>query len=664
MTEWCNQFPGLADLNSELYDDDVINDLINEGEQLFKTSSKDDYNTSTEDIFFPKGKPDIAHGQVKYIDAEVGDDLAVVANNWQYLCRRVQVLENDLDLKISWKDTSINSGLGNFSENLIRVPRKYSETWLSQKSLRRGETLGFIDVPKIRLMLPVRSQRMKFSSTDVGKFIDFGNIVSWTPKESPYYSTVHIGSLIQDTLLGAFGKKSCIYMPTDFGGAGKVIPFNKTGNFIRYISTWKTGMYKSTITTVIKQANRFLMSASTFGGRPVVPKLLEYFTKYEPVFTDWIKDDNVITAHRAPIPDALNVHQAGTLKYGDKMYWVLPRLLTEGHLISETKLQIALQHNALSKALVSEETFIGFKSKLKSAHEEWRKSQLLGDNVLKNEDFRNEISFYNGTGTIIASDVERFITSASNIRGFRRLIQSERVYWPEALHGVYLKGPMSLKGLFARPNLSGSRPQYVESWDYQADVPSTTEEIAGVQALLEWVKDPQGLPPREVIEDDDIIVSEIDSMESEKGVMIVTDDIRLCQRLASTGRSVLRIPVEWYYRCTYFGDGFNEAKQSEIKSLARITGPWVWFEDSGSIQSGEEKYFRDGEMFPKGFPKEILDHDKPWNSKPQVVDTPEGMDWDNIESPPSGFPDRYIFGQSRNLRRQGAIRKRRNPTHG
>jgi len=225
---------------------------------------------------------------LKHIESEVGDDFITISNRYTYLCGYLATMKDFMDLVLSEKDTSINTGVGNFAESLVVIPRNYGDTWLSQKSTNRGQ-LGYIDVPKLRLILPVRQERLTWSSTDVGKLTDMGNLNSWVPEDSRLKGTFELASLMQDALLDVVGNKLNAYMPTDFGGAGKPAPFGNFQNTHTFLRVWKNGQYLDLTKVCFRQTVKFLRDAGTFGRQPRVPMVLEHFTKCDPVFTDWVK---------------------------------------------------------------------------------------------------------------------------------------------------------------------------------------------------------------------------------------------------------------------------------------------------------------------------------------------------------------------------------------
>lgn len=620
------QFPGLSFADSSFVDDGEIDNLLLHGGDLLSRKTE-------------------AHGpreDVKDIDAEVGDDLIVVSDNPGYLERRVKTLENVLDLRISRKDTSINSGMGNFAEGLVYIPRKSGQTWLAAKSIGSGRNFGFIDVPKVRLLLPVRATRMTWSYTDVGKFSDFGSFSKWIGDDNPYIAATVVAGIIQDIELGATGKGTCVYMPTDFGGGGKMVPLSPR-NFGRFLGSWKTGVYTRTIVSVMRQTNRY-MSSVKLGMNPKTPALLEHFTKWDPFFTDWIKDEKSILVGRHDIPEYLNKFRVGTLEFGSSDYEATNRLLSVGHIVSETQLSIALRNNALALALVSRDKYTDFVSAQTLLREEQKeRAKVLGES-LNIRELQEEIKLF-GSDFVMESDYARFADNTVNTRNIRRMIQREGVYSREAVDEIYLRGPMVLKrGFYARPNMFSmeNKPLIEGRWATQKDVPNT-EEDQQILELYQWYmgsKDPDKMP-RYLLEDDPVIMQEA-SLAKEKWFIVTTDDRRLCAAIYKrTGKMVLRFPVEYHYRLEYFSEGKQPVIELVSAKLRHLGEPKV-IDDEGSIQSGEERYFHSGMLYPAGIQPGILDHGKPWNQTIKVI-LPEELDFSEVDKPPTGFPAQFCY---------------------
>lgn len=614
---------GHADLKCD-WDDQYYDSLLEEG--------VDAMASLREEIKSSGSWAPIYRDRISVIDAEVGDDLIAVSNNPHYLRNRERVLSQILGMKVSDKDTSINSGMGNFAESLVWLPREYDDTWLSQKSLRRPEEMGFIDIPKVRLITNTRQQRQVFSSTDLGKASDMANILSWTDRFSPFQGVMQIASLMQDALLGATSARQCAYLPNAFGGCGKLPPFWNYQNFVTFLETWKCGRNSTVITTVMRQTTAFMRSCATFQRQAKVPKLLEHFTRVDPVFTNWVKDERSLTVSTDMSVDAYRHLQVGEMSYGSIDSSIAPRLAAKGLVVTETKLKIALQHNELSEALVSAETFKGRLKALELARANWRKNPL---NDLNIDEIKSEVSL----APITEADAYHFFTAVKDVREIRKIIQREAVFKRCALDEVYRRGPMLVKDSFELSMVGHGHQLYVTEGSYGKDGENPSES-KDLEELYQWyIGDQKTDPPQVLIEDDNVIVN-MASKSPAANISIVTDDIKLCKRVANTtGKPVLRIPVEYYYRQTYFADG---VPFEQIQRDVRLPGTWENYEDSGSIQSGEEKYFLDGELYPDGTAHVQRSYDDHWSTKGGRRDC-DPLDFEKVNDYPQGFPGRHLF---------------------
>jgi hypothetical protein len=427
-------------------------------------------------------------------------------------------------------------------------------------------------------------------------------------------------------------------MPIDFGGGGKPSPFGNYANFRTFTKVWKTGTYREVITTVIRETGRFFTSMK-FHNVPEVSKLLEHFTKCEPMFFDWVKDENLIMRARdVLIPDYVMEQKVCETKYGSVESLIVPRLLATRRLVTETQVRVALQHNGLTQAIVSAETYIDAMAALKEAKTSWRAEHLYGIGTLTRDDFKQEFEFYRKGGMELSLiEILRFFEETDKVRNFRRMIQTESVFRRQALDGIYQRGPMLVRNIALNIRREDGRTTAVEDWTYQRDV-ENTEYIQKDVELEQWLETREGPVPRYFIEDDDVLFNEISSMEATKGIALVTDDIALCRRIArELSRYVIRIPVEYYYRLTYFGEGLEG-----VKEHLGAHKQWELLEDTGSIASGEERYFRDGEMYPNGVPHSPIDYYGPWAFRPPAP-AGESVNWDDVTAPPLNFPRKYAF---------------------
>lgn len=555
------------------------------------------------------------------IDAYCGDDLIVVCESSEYAFIRLASIKS-LDMKISMDDTSINCGVGNYTESIVRVPRTYHDTWLSYRKIQNRSTFCYVDVPKLRLCLSVKSERLKYSDTILGKNRDLGSMTSWIPESNPSFATFHVSNLFQDCCLGSMNCKASPYIPSCFSGGGKPLLFSEISNVVRFHKTFKTGRYLPVLHTLCRDTVDILSSYSK--GEYYEPtELVQYCCTSDPVFNDWLKGEDVFTRIVSrPLPQWCSDFFIGRFKANSVTRPGLSRLISEGLLVTETKLKIAIDHNLRTSALLAEEEYPDFVMKLEEIKQEWRSISATSQDCL--EKF-GAVLLQGPPSNLL---VKEFLDYVGSFRDLRRVLREEDVFLSKCLDSVYLSGPMMVHtGMYLKPRGKFFTPNYVERDGFDdASYPGDLDK------LYDWVMEQNGPMPRDLIDDDFIIDKEISGNS-----IVVTDDVRLCRHLHKKfGYEILRFPVEFYYRITYFGDGdIHRACGSRFES-------WNIELDTGSIQSGEEYYFLDGVMFPEGARNSKIVYTQPWNTK---FLRPEGneLNFDEVEIPPVGWPSRFLF---------------------
>jgi len=528
-------------------------------------------------------------GQARSINADVGDDEITISNNTAKPYYKLFSLENVVDMKVSYTDTSVNTGLGTYAEAVLKVPRTYSDTWYNYRRTS-PETLGYIDVPKIRLILHTTSMRQRYSDTVSGKFCDMASLCSWVDKGNPLWATFNVASLFQDIVLGALSVETSAYMPKDMGGYGKSLPFDNPENFIRFHKAFKNGQYFELSKVIVRNVNSYMVNP--IKGPDQVPEILRHITQLEPIFQDWIKGHGAfIKALDIEIPSELWTHRVAQITTDAVESQLAGRLLAEKALVSETQLKVHLNHNSWAKALISSETWEQTKELIKEFKVDWKtvdtfSMETLG--VLK------RLAIFSDPTDLREDEVKDFVCYLKETRDFRKSLQREWLYHPDVLKDIYIKGPMLIKEFELFPRIITINKQITSHSD-QKDV-KDTQEMHATQKALEWFlgdrKDP---PPRDIVNDDDFIIKEAQRVNNPRyGIAVVTDDVKLFKKIAyKLGKKVLRVPVVMAISIMYFGD-------KPLEEFLPNDSNWVLITDSGSFDSGTERYFREGYFYPFG----------------------------------------------------------------
>jgi len=567
----------------------------------------------------------------KTIASEVGDDEIEVSNSKASVALNL-VFSGLLGMKESEKDTCINTRYGNFCEELIVLPDGYDQTYQKVKNTSSYEDMSFIDVPKLRLAINIRPMRMEHSSTKDGKAGMVGSRLKWLPASNPLKVVYELFSLFQDVNLGLNADKKFAYLPTELGGYGKPLAFGNPNNLENFARSFKNGAHSPVIRTVIRRANKF-MEKTSMGKRPEPDLLLSHVSRFSTSFHDWVKGHSIYAKTAwIDIPPGLEEYRVGELGLSPVNDDIFSRLIAENLLVTESKLQVVVEHNHLCKALVGSEDYPSFRKTRDEAMKTWKNLSVFGQETYglikeispDQRDFKPLKTF----------EVKWFFKQVEERKGLlKSLFRHEPIYRREAIDHVYKEGPMFVRFSLTPRNKIGGM-QFVNHTRFREDFVDSDQAKAENAALV-WVTNGlTGEVPREIINDDHAIV-EIASRTS-GGLVIVTDDIQLCKRANRVTKTpVFRVPCEWYYRCVYFGD--NPSPWIDFLRK-RTTIEWSQTEDSGSLSSCEENYFHDGVMLKtkRRMPFSLV-------KRVGVKDKPLIEESENYSDDPPGHPDNYMF---------------------
>jgi hypothetical protein len=416
------------------------------------------------------------------------------------------------------------------------------------------------------------------------------------------------------------------------GGYGKPIPFSNPSNLERFIASYKHGAHAPVIRTIIRHASRYMDKISN-GIRPEPDLLLNHVSRFNSTFHDWVKGHSIYAPTAwIDIPAELVQYQVG--KLGESFFKddVYQRLIAEGELVTESKLQVVVEHNELCRALTGEVSIPKFRELREEAKAAWRKVSVFGAETygLIKEIVPDSIDFR----PLRNVEVSYFFSQVGERKGLlRSLFRHEGVYLRDAIDHLYKNGPMFVRFHMTPRNKIGGM-QFVEQRRFREDTVDTEDRQAEAETI-KWLRDGQvGEPPRRIINDDHTIV-EIAS-KTIGGLVVVTDDVKLCG-LANrrTKTPIFRVPCEWYYRAVYFG----ENPQPWMEFLRKRTGiEWSQVEDQGSLVSAEENFFHDGVLL-KQRRRQPFSMTKGIGTKDRSII----VEQDDYSDAPPGHPDQFMF---------------------
>lgn len=520
------------------------------------------------------------------IKADCGDDSIMITNSAKLVYDTMYAMEKLLLMKLSKEDTSLNSGVGNYTEGLVKAPLTYSDSWSNFRSLHATKDPGFLDVPKVRHCLQTKSMRKKFADTIIGKFSDFGKAERHLSLHNPMFMTFNIASAMQDTILSAISLKENAYIPVRFGGGGKPPLFNNADNMISFNKAYKHGTYEIAFNTLVKE----VINYSSGDGAP--SDLLTYFSKTVPKFRDWVKNDNFVSISDINLPPEVEKHCIGKMPSGPEGL-LAARLLKERAIVTESNLKIHMDHVELSKLLSGDTPYTTVMAEHESKRIDWRECDLMS---LKSLDKIKQVHMSVFYSSVTRDEVKSYLEIISQ-RNFDELLDKEKIYSAEALDEIYLRGNMNVhRHMHLIPQLAVNK-SYID-YVYR-DVPDTS--LVDLQPALSFLKKETDVFPVHLINDDQLIIRKARELSPRFCPVVITDDIHLCKRVSLiTRQNVLRVPTRTYVKAMCFGLEISEEliQQSMHEPHARLRRYHV-FEDTGATASALERNFREGYFLQK-----------------------------------------------------------------
>jgi len=148
----------------------------------------------------------------------VGDDLVSLSSDRELLKLRLRELKS-LDFRISRDDTFISKFFVYYCEEISLIPQRPSDT--ISVCYRRGTPLGYVDYPRLRLLLDTKVEMNRSSYTRTGRFLLLGKETQWCHILAPeLYPIMYRASVWQHVLLPTDSDTLGRYLPQVIGGDG------------------------------------------------------------------------------------------------------------------------------------------------------------------------------------------------------------------------------------------------------------------------------------------------------------------------------------------------------------------------------------------------------------------------------------------------------------
>jgi len=473
--------------------------------------------------FYSMVGPEIYKGQTipnyKEIDAEVGDDHIFLGDAPLMFVAELITVTRYFSVNISLKDTFISDSYGNYSESFILKPNNISELYQKGTKPTEGGDSVFLDIAKIRTILPVCSMRQKHSDTVDGK-------VSLLGKQSIYgtklcQGRITLAQCLQVICLGLNKEKKFPFLPTFLGGFGSPPIFRNVNSLVRSYKTYKNGNYYSLLSAI---------SLAVFETKELgTPDSKQFLAKVKGDAESWQDWYKVHTKYTPRIKGGLDPETyksyLGTLGKDEIWDSAAHRLLSAGLVASKTQLLVHDHMEDLTRVLLSPLLSLETREVIELEKRNQRQSSIFNPNLRDWVQFKVPVFLEDD---YLESVLD--LTRGGNIH-LKSILAGDEIFLREELDRIKQKGPLivNLQMLTKR----GLR------FPLEFERIIREDEREYYNSLLMFLKGhvPIEDVSRELIEDDTVLVHIAGRWAEEIAktplstiplMVITTDDVKLC----------------------------------------------------------------------------------------------------------------------------------------
>ena len=530
--------------------------------------------------------------------SECGDDIFAFTNQPALQVAEAECSELLFGMTTSGPDTFISKKFGNYTEKWIMMVRDRLDTAQVIMKVKGGDrTTPVLDIPSLRATLPVDPQVKVNVNSLEGKTGLFARSLSHSRGTADELMVMK-ASLFQDVLLGLGTRSDRFpFLPQALGGLDKPIPMSNVGNVERTIYWFKRGTYGGLIRAIISQTKELVEPLDAeFRENPFLEKVKSTFDGFQASYVEYKRSLPISTS---PLPPELAQFMMGRFSVDPRANAALRRLRAARLLVAERDLVLAAEVEAHTVSMVMCEPSL-FKELRMEAVRAYRTS------VVDGRSFKNLHRVYVTTMTVshlsraeLEFALRMDLDSTVKVKNF---LFGERFYDREALDQIMIKGPSKV----SFPLIPGGK-RILTLPREEIGIEADDESIAALQELYSWTKgDRTSYPPRELLEDDDIITQmALDYFDKCEGILplmiIITSDKELCSRInEETQVVVIRLPPGL----------IMSLEAGLIRSVSYGTMESLSFEEVMKDLMKKLKY-----NFPESFQPEVL------NLSEKVVDT-------------------------------------------
>nr|QIR30314.1 RNA-dependent RNA polymerase [Plasmopara viticola lesion associated narnavirus 35] len=399
-----------------------------------------------------------------------------------------------LGYEISVDDTFITDDWMTYCEEVFRIPIDRFHTVLNSCRIDDSRISPYLDHPKGRLIIDTRKDRQDYSSDPKGKYTLMGKELEWVGKDgtkaiSFLYS---VSSAMQDVCLGLADRYEPVYLPRQIFGTGKPPPL------------WDVESWCNAIRSQRKWPKFLTISAmkETLGYMEANFTTLRGVVREQPHFAG----EGVVEVFRIPEDDPIKKHRVVKADEWEKFpRGVIDKLVSGGRLVRESKLSgWYLFHKRMCGILTG-----------------------TADLFEVARSMSNEVT--EPTDEDIVGTVSAFVNRYKGRPWTLKQVFTEDIYNANIIEVMNHADPLRvdmpdfnyLKRFGRKPKSDTPYQRELDRLELWFD-----DNYEDILAGREYE-----LPPRAVIEDDDVLLMEVERSPSILHVL-VTDDIKLCKRIA------------------------------------------------------------------------------------------------------------------------------------
>jgi hypothetical protein len=461
-------------------------------------------------------------------------------------------------------DTFVTEDWGTYCEEWFHIPTSPINTCRWGSRFKNQLLLPYLDVPKIRIMLATERDRPIFSSDPTGKVTLMGHDEEYfqSYSQGPARAIFAIASAFQDISLATIDHPKPLFLPRQVFGLGKPPPdwsVRSWMSIFKKCRPWHAKLYIN----VMKEINEGKSALSGKRGGTIHQRHFEKESMLE--FYEIPEDD--------PIKTGILVRKDEWNQYPEG---VLVKLISLGYLIPESKIMkyyLFQERLEQLEQLTNRDLFECVSAEIHDYPDHDIESQETEDIVkrfsedYKDQPYRLKIGM---TENLYPDNITKLLDEGNPLR-----VTEVRYPLIDKFKGVNRLEPRNLY------ELQGLK---LYAWFRHA------------QKLLRQTGEIDELPPKDIIEDDPLIVQEVLDGGSDIFI-IVTDDLKLLRLVMNKNPDtwVFRISCVHYLQtntwCQQNELDYDEEMQrtfrSEYKSHRVTVATLV---DSGSVEAWMNKY--------------------------------------------------------------------------